>query len=347
MKSISICFALSLLTSLANAGLTAAERTQTIDALCKEMQARYVVKVKAEEVSKLLQSNLKRGVYDKIEDGKQFAQALSVDINGICKDAHLKVRFREAALPLRKDSGEPSPEEIAEEAKFTKLINAGFEEVRRLQGNVGYIRFNGFFDPTEAARPIRAAMAFVENTDALIFDIRENGGGDPETVRQICSYLFDKETHLNSLLFREGDKTVTTDFKTQPVEGKKYLNKPIYVLVSKRTGSGAEEFAYNLQTQKRATILGESTWGGANPGGMVRLNDHFSAFIPVGMAKNPITGTNWEGTGVTPDVKVLPADSLALAQRMAVEKLLENAKGADKERLQSVLKELSGKVRNF
>jgi C-terminal processing protease CtpA/Prc len=160
-------------------------------------------------------------------------------------------------------------------------------------------------------------------------------------VKLLCSYLFDKPTLINTILFRQGDKTQTVEYKTGNPKGKRYTN-PIYVIVSHRTGSGAEEFAYDLQTQKRATILGENTWGGANPGGNVRLNDHFMAFIPVGMARNPITKTNWEGTGVTPDIKCDPKESLKLAQIMAIKKLLEAAKDDDVARLQSVLKELEG-----
>lgn len=332
--------ALALAFGFVPAELTPAEKADAIDALSKAMVARYVDKGKAEEVVATLKGQLKAGAYEKIVDGAEFATALSSDINAICKDAHLRVRYSPTVLPIRKDNSEPSPDEIAENRKYTRLTNAGFEEVKRLGGNIGYIQFFGFMDPDAAARPIHAAMEFVKDTDALIFDIRENGGGSPETVRRLCSYLFEKETHINSLVFRRGDKTVTEHFKTKPVKDLAYVKKPIFVLVSKRTGSGAEEFAYNLQTQKRATILGENTWGGANPGGVVRLNDHFSAFIPVGMARNPITGTNWEGTGVSPDIRVVPADALKVAQKLAITKLLETATGADRERLNSVLKEL-------
>ena len=332
---------LALSSSFAFADLTANDRKEVIDSLSKEMIARYVIKAKAEEVAKILKANHANGSYDSLTVGKDFAAKLASDANAICKDAHFRIRYSETVLPVRKEAGEPSKEEIEADRKFTRLINAGFEEVKRLGGNVGYIRFFGFQDPQVAERAIQASMQFVQETDALIFDIRDNGGGDPRTVRMICSYLFDKPTHINNILFRQGDKTITEEFKTGSSKGKKY-NKPIYVLVSKRTGSGAEEFAYDLQTQKRATILGENTWGGANPGGNVRLTDHFMAFIPVGMAVNPITNTNWEGTGVTPDIKCDPKDSLKQAQILAIKKLLETAQGDDITRLKGVLKELEG-----
>lgn len=334
-------FLLTLTAGFANADLSASDRKEVIDNLSKEMIARYVIKSKAEEVAGVLKKNLESGAYDSLTTGKDFAAKIASDTNAICKDAHFRVRYSDAVLPIRKEAGEPSKAEIEADRKFTRLINAGFEEVKRLGGNVGYIRFFGFQEPQVAERAIQASMQFVQDTDALIFDIRDNGGGDPQTVRMLCSYLFDKPTHINSILFRQGEKTITEEYKTGNSKGKKYT-KPVYVLVSKRTGSGAEEFAYDLQTQKRAVILGENTWGGANPGGNVRLTDHFMAFIPVGMAKNPITNTNWEGTGVTPDVKVDPKESLKQAQIMAIKKLLETAQGDDVTRLKSVLKELEG-----
>lgn len=334
-------FLLALSASFAHADLSASDRKEVIDNLSKEMIARYVIKSKAEEVASVLKKNLESGTYDSLTTGKDFAAKIASDTNAICKDAHFRVRYSDAVLPIRKEAGEPSKAEIEADRKFTRLINAGFEEVKRLGGNVGYIRFFGFQEPQVAERAIQASMQFVQETDALIFDIRDNGGGDPQTVRMLCSYLFDKPTLINTILFRQGEKTQTVEYKTGNPKGKKY-NKPIYVLVSKRTGSGAEEFAYDLQTQKRAVILGENTWGGANPGGNVRLTDHFMAFIPVGMAKNPITNTNWEGTGVTPDIKVDPKESLKQAQIMAIKKLLETAEGDDVARLKGVLKELEG-----
>lgn len=331
---------LLILGSTAFAQLTSEEKKTVIDNLSKEMIERYVVKAKAEEVAKSLKANLSGGAYNSLSNGKDFAAKLVADANAIVKDAHFRIRYSEAVLPIRKEAGEPSKAEIEEAEKFTRLINAGFEEVKRLGGNLGYIRFFGFHDPKAAERAIQASMQFVQDTDALIFDIRDNGGGDPETVKMLCSYLFEKPTHVNTIYFRNGEKTQTVEYKTGKPKGKRY-SKPVYVLVSKRTGSGAEEFAYDLQTQKRATILGENTWGGANPGGNVRLTDHFMAFIPVGMAMNPITKKNWEGTGVTPDIKCDPKDSLKEAQKLAIQKLLETAKGEDATRLNNVLKELS------
>jgi C-terminal processing protease CtpA/Prc len=151
--------------------------------------------------------------------------------------------------------------------------------------------------------------------------MRANGGGDPAGVAFLTSYLFDKRTHLNDLYWREGDRT--EEFWTrEDVPGKKFgQQKAVYVLTSPRTFSGAEEFSYNLQQLGRATLVGETTGGGANPGRSRQLTPTMHVFVPNGKAINPITKTNWEHTGVVPDVKVPASDALATAQKMALEKL--------------------------
>jgi len=195
-----------------------------------------------------------------------------------------------------------------------------------MPGNVGYVKFNNFFDADMGADTVASAMNFVANTDYLIFDLRDNGGGSPGMVKLICSYLFgDKPVHLNDLYWRKGNKT--EEFWTMPsVAGKKFLDKDVYVLTSNRTFSGGEEFTYNLKNLKRATIIGETTGGGAHPGGFERLSEHFGAFIPTGRAISPITKTNWEGTGVEPDIRVPRDQALKTAHLLALNKALEKAK---------------------
>ena len=194
-------------------------------------------------------------------------EKLTADLQGISKDKHLRVRYSIQPIPVRQERGEPTAAEKAGFTAYMKRVNYGFEKVERLPGNIGYIDFRGFFDPEGGADTVAAAMNFLNNTEALIFDLRQNGGGDPAMVALICSYLFgDKPVHLNDLYFREGNKT--EEFWTKPtVAGKKYGDKDVYVLTSNRTFSGAEEFANNLKVLKRATIIGETTGGGANPGG--------------------------------------------------------------------------------
>jgi C-terminal processing protease CtpA/Prc len=164
---------------------------------------------------------------------------------------------------------------------------------------------------------VAAAMTFLANTDALVIDLRRNGGGRPQTVALLSSYLFDAPVLLNSLYWREWDRT--DDFWTSAtVKGRRYgKDKPVFVLTSARTFSAAEEFAYNLKNLERATIVGETTGGGANPGGMRRLSEDFTMFVPMGRAINPVTKTNWEGTGVAPDVAVASENALQAALELA------------------------------
>jgi C-terminal processing protease CtpA/Prc len=323
--------------------IDAKTKAQTVAELAKVMRETYAYPENGKKAAELVERKQRAGDYDKIDTGEELAKQLSTDLNGICKDAHLRVRFSEETLPVRAQAAEPSPEEIKRNEEYVRYANAGFSKVERLNGNIGYLAFRNFMEVSAAKRPIKAAMEFLQDTDALIIDIRDNGGGEPETVQLICSYFFGaKPVHLNDLVSRDGKRQ---EFWTlENIDGPRYLDKDIYVLTSKRTGSAAEEFSYNLKNLKRALIVGEPTWGGANPGGVYRLNDHFGVFVPHMHAENPITRTNWEGTGVLPDVAVSPAEGLKLAYGMALKKQI--AKTTDSERkamLEEVLKEQEAK----
>ena len=177
-----------------------------------------------------------------------------------------------------------------------------------------------FADPEVCGPTATAAMNFLANVDALIVDLRDNGGGDPKMVAFVSSYLFSTRTHLNDLWTRKTSST--QEYWTLEVPGKRLGGeKPVYVLTSKRTFSGAEEFTYNLKNLKRATIVGETTGGGAHPVSGHRVDEHFMIGVPFARAINPVSKTNWEGVGVEPDVKVSAADALSTAQKLAADKL--------------------------
>jgi retinol-binding protein 3 len=229
-------------------------------------------------------------------DAPAFASRLTQDLQSISHDRHLRVRA----------GGPPSSSAAGTPGVRTATP---FGRTERLEGNVAYIEITTFSpQPGQVREIVRDVMDEAADARALILDVRRNGGGTPGLVALISSYLFgDEPVHLNSLYWRPTD--TTQDFFTDPaVPGRRFgPDKPVYVLTSARTFSAAEEFTYNLQTRKRATIVGETTGGGAHPGGVVALPNGLSVFVPSGRAINPITKTNWEGTGITPDVKV-PAD---------------------------------------
>jgi C-terminal processing protease CtpA/Prc len=356
MKRLSTAAALAALTLLCGAAavsaqppagpqpdrqLDAAARKQIIDSAVQRLNETYVFPEVAQAMEKSVRDRAAKGEYDQITSARAFAEKLTNDLQAVSKDKHLRVRYSHQPIPERGERREPTAEEREEYRREMAWINSGFDKVERLPGNVGYIEFRGFTDPEAGADTVAAAMNFVANTDALIIDLRRNGGGRPDMVALICSYLFGPEpVHLNSLYWREGNRT--EEFWTRKeVAGKRYLNKDVYVLTSNRTFSGAEEFSYNLKNLKRATIVGETTGGGAHPGGGRRLNEHFMMFIPTGRAINPITKTNWEGTGVKPDVEAPAEQALHVARLLALRKQHANIKDAEtKEAVQAEIDRL-------
>ena len=329
--------------------IDSAARTAVVDNLIKELNDAYVFA----DVAKKMEADLRRRQsakeYDAIVSGQAFAKKLTEDLQAISKDKHLRVRFSPQSIPVRTQRSEPTESEREQSRWFSRRVNFGFERVERMNGNIGYVDLRGFSDHESGAETVASAMKFLENTEALIFDLRQNGGGNPAMVALISSYLFgDKPVHLNSLYWRKGDRT--DEFWTKPELAKsKFPNRDVYVLTANRTFSAGEEFTYNLKNLKRATIVGETTGGGAHPGGSQRLHEHFAAFIPEGRAINPISKTNWEGTGVEPDIKVPKEQALKVAYLAALKKSLanikdENVKGGVKQLIEETQRELEGLV---
>jgi hypothetical protein len=326
--------------------IDAATRTQVIDTILKRLNDSYVFPDVAKKMEQSIRERVTKKEYDQVSSAKQFATKLTNDLQAVSNDKHLRVRYSYEAIPERGPRREPTAEEVEQRKRDLSWSNHGFSKVERFRGNIGYLEFLNFMDEELGADTVAAAMNFISNTDALIIDMRNNGGGNPAMVALVCSYLFGPEpVHLNDLYWREGNRT--DEFWTKKdLPGKRYLNKDVYVLTSKRTFSGAEEFTYNLKNLKRATIVGETTGGGAHPGGGFRLSEHFGMFVPTGRAISPITKTNWEGTGVTPDVSVPADQALLTARLMALKKSLASLTSADrkagvKDEIEKLEKELS------
>lgn len=303
-----------------------ATRTVVIEALLKEINDSYVFPEVAKKMETDIRARLAAKEYDSMATSRAFAAKLTTDLQAVSKDKHLRVMYSHDVIPVRTDRREPTAAEIEQGKWFNKRVNFGFEKIERMNGNIGYIDLRNFNDHEAGAETVAAAMTFLQNTEAIIFDLRQNGGGNPAMVALITSYLFgDKPVHLNDLYWRKGN--TTDEFWTKPESAKvRFPSKDIYVLTSGNTFSGAEEFSYNLKNLKRATIIGETTGGGAHPGGVVRLSDHFRVFVPSGRAINPISKTNWEGTGVEPDIKVPKEQALKTAYLMALNKSVDGIK---------------------
>lgn len=293
-------------------------RSRVIAGVVKNLNVYYVDLRLAQRMSEEIQSNDKRGAYSAITDPATFADRLTTDLQAVSHDRHLRVRYSSSTLPP--DGQMPTAEQAAEFRKSLEHSNCGFGKAEVLSHNVGYLKFDIFPDPAICGPTVVAAMNFLAHVDAIIFDLRDNHGGDPKMVAFLASYLFDRPTHLNDLYSRRDD--FTSQYWTVPyVPGPKLTDKPVFVLTSRKTFSGAEEFAYDLKNLKRATIVGERTGGGAHPVMGRRIDDHFAIGVPFARAVNPITKTDWEGMGVQPDIAVSSEAALTRAQQVAESKL--------------------------
>jgi hypothetical protein len=301
-----------------NIKIDAATKARVIDGAVANLNEFYVFPESAKKMEEALRARQKKGEYDAVMDGDAFAEMLTEHLQEVSHDKHLRVGFSPVVLP--KGGPERNPDAEARMRTQMERNNCFFEKVERLPLNIGYLKFNGFADPAVCGATATAAMNFLGGVDAIIFDMRENGGGNPEMVAYISTCLFGERTHLNDLYNRKEDST--TQYWTLPyVPGKRLTGKPVFVLTAKRTFSGAEEFTYNLKNLKRATIIGETTGGGAHPVSGHRIDDHFTIGVPFARAVNPISKTNWEGTGVEPDVKVPADEALDVAKKMAAEQI--------------------------
>jgi len=309
--------------------LDKAEIKKVTESISQLMKSDYVFPEQAEKMAKLLSEKTSAGKYDHFVKPQAFSEQLTEDLRSINHDLHIRVRFDPQRIKQRRAAENlPAEQQVNDDAmRRMQQANFGFKEVKILDGNIGYINLTNFTDTQFGGETAVAAMNMVANTDALIFDLRENGGGSPSMIQLITSYLYNSEpVHLNNFYWRPSD--LNTQTWTLPhVQGKRNPDVDVYVLTSQRTFSAAEEFSYNLKNLERATLVGETTGGGAHPGGTSIATDRFMVWVPRGRAINPITNTNWEGTGVTPDIKVKKEQALDVAHIKALEKLV--AKNSD------------------
>lgn len=302
--------------------ITAADRKAVVDSVGALLERMYVFPEKARAVSKSLKQNLKSGKYDTLGVIETLAERLTADMRAITHDGHLWVEPADQPPVGHEDSLSPE-ENRRRRFEFGKAVNFGIRKAEILPGNIGLLDLQGFFEADIAGPTATAAMNFLANSRALIIDLRQNGGGDPSMIQLLTSYFFDNPVHLNSFYSRLTDSI--SQFWTQSqVSGPRMARMPLFVLTSGHSFSAAEEFVYNLKNLRRARLIGETTGGGAHPNELVHFPSlRINVSVAWGRAINPITGTNWEGTGVAPDVAVPADQALTVARMMILDSLIQ------------------------
>ncbi len=317
----------------------AAGNAAVLDEAVARLRRGYVLPEVAAELERGLQAQ--RTTLLAHTSAKAFARALTASMQALAHgDRHLQVKYFEAPQPEPSDSG-PSLEQAQMERQYALRRAAGIERVQRFPGNVGLLELRNFHRPATVAPRLPAVMTLLADTDALIIDLRECGGGDPDTVMLVASRFFDTKTHLNDVYWRDEDRTEarwTDPTVPGPLYGER---RKLYLLMSEETGSGCEDFAYALKHSGRATLVGETSAGAAHAGSPVRLGDHFMMFLPTGRPVNPVTHTNWERVGVRPDVALPAKKALVFARIAALKHLAAHEQDADwKRRLEKSVAEL-------
>jgi hypothetical protein len=298
----------------AAAEVDSVERHRLVEAAAANLKQYYVDRAVGLKTAEALLAHQMRGDDNTATDGQSFADLLTAQMRDASHDNNLVLVFSRDPLPL--PSG-PSPESMARYRQTMAEQNCTFQKAQILPHNVGYLKFDSFPEPAVCEATARDAMASLNNSDAIIFDLRDNRGGDPEMVMLISAFLFDHPEYM----YNNRENTTERLWTRSPVLGSRLADKPAYILTSSHTYSAAEHFSYDLKMLKRATLVGETTGGAAHSGAFHRIDDHFGMGIPETRAINPFAKADWAVTGVEPDVKVPAADALAAAEKLAKRRL--------------------------
>ncbi|MEZ7130473.1 S41 family peptidase [Nonomuraea sp. AD125B] len=296
--------------------LTNLQPAPVINETARLLTEHYVFPETAEQLADLLRRRLAEGAYD-AGTAEELARLVTADLQSVNGDKHLRLKHH--ADPVSPEQDAATLESIRRD--FDTSLG-GAPRVELLDGGVAVVELAPMLFPLEwAAEPLSAALTLASRAQALIVDLRDNRGGDPNTVAFVCSYLLDERTHLNSMYWRSGERSEQS-WSLPHVPGARFGgSKPLYVLSSDSTFSAAEELAYDLQQLGRAVVVGEPTRGGAHPCKGWTVHPHLEVTVPTGRAINPVSGTNWEGTGVQPDIPCAAAESLDQAHALALARL--------------------------
>jgi hypothetical protein len=326
-------------------------KLQILNDISKQLLETYVINDKAKEIKLKLMRNYNDGLFDKIKDIHIFANEINNVFQEISKDPHLQVYYDKSALNNIISQRNLNQDEInrINQERYNRFreMNFGFNKLEIFDGNIGYINILGFCQTDFASDTVIAAMNFIANSNLIIFDLRENGGGEPEAVLFLANYFLEAGILWNTIAWPYR-KTTEEFWTTDQIVDEKMLDKEIYILISKDTFSAGEDFAYGMKSLGRATLIGETTRGGAHPTGGYTVLDLLVLNIPHGQAINPITKANWEGVGVKPDISIDAELAFDKAYGLALEKSIMNTKDNDKKMFLEFAKaQLESKISNI
>jgi hypothetical protein len=317
--------------------VAAPARAAVLAGVLDSLRAAYVFPDSVPAIAAALRRHERRGAYDRLA-ARALADSLTAHLRAARHDGHLRVVYTPEPPPARPAAHRPdtagaAAREAARERAAARRANYGVDRVERLAGNVGYLKLSEFAEPEGAAPVLAAAMTLLAHTDALVVDLRENGGGYPPTADLLASYLVGpRRVHLLSFYYRPTNETFES-WTRDTLSGPRYgPERPVYVLTARGTASGAEAFTYTLRHLGRVTVVGDTTAGAAHPGRDRPVGHGFAVFVPDGRPTSPVTRANWEGTGVAPDVLVPAAGALAAAHAHALRTLAARAPDAERRR---------------
>ena len=305
------------------------EKTEVIQLISENLLETYIDLADAKEMASILKSNLKSNKYKSVTNPNDFAKLVTHDLQNVSHDLHLRLNYEPKKIAQSKRVMPEEMKKQREKMMAMKMaeINYGFTEVKVLKGNIGYLNLRMFTNIEQGKDAATSAMNFLYNTNAIIIDLRKNGGGVPGMVQLLSSYFTDAEPVLLSNFYERKTNEKTQLFTFKSIDGKRMTNKPLYILTSENTFSAAEAFTYSLKHLDKAVVVGEVTKGGANRTKTINLNDYFSISLPYIQAIHPVTKTNWEGKGVQPNIETNNNEAFVIAYIDAINKTVNRNKG--------------------
>lgn len=288
--------------------------------ISKKIKENYIFPDIAIITDSVMTAQIKSGIFNNLTN-KEFATSLTTSLRTITNDKHFYVKFLSSYRPDVSKLNDKEQQKL--DNISNSLENFGFENIKRLEGNIGYINFKGFAEPKSSEIALASAMNFVSNTNSLIIDLRENRGGDGGMLLLFCSYFFKNKIKLCDIYYRNKRKNIE-NWTHEKVKGAKYLNKQVFILTSSNSFSAAEGLSYFLQSYGKARVIGEQTGGAANPVDHFIIDNKYLLLVPNGKVTAALTKTNWEQIGVTPDEKIKSEKALIKAHILALKDILKN-----------------------